>query len=141
MKVKEYQCFKTDPRNYQCRIIEIDNWDEYVNKFKTMDGFIKELYPSLLRYTIATNVIDRGKNMTCEYYNQAMGLDIFHSSEIVDDSEVVCILNGYKYTKDRLSDTEDALSALGLSMYNQDGSIKTMTDILGLLSESIKDVL
>lgn len=95
MKVKEYQCFKTDPSNYQCRIIEIDNWDEYVDKFRTTDGFIKELYPSLPRYTMATNIVDRGYNMTCEYYNQCMDVDIFHSSEIVDDAEIVRVIDTY----------------------------------------------
>lgn len=46
-----------------------------------------------------------------------------------------------KLNKDRLIKIEEELNILNLSMYNSDGSIKTMTEVLELLSESIQDVL
>lgn len=97
MKVKEYQYFKYNPLQFQCRVIEVDNWNDYVVKFRNIDGFIKDIYPPLPRCSVAKNIVDNGDAMTCEYCNQAFGVDVIHSSEIVGDNERVGVLNEYRY--------------------------------------------
>lgn len=89
MKVREYQEIVDNPTYNQCRIIEIDDWDEYVYNFKIEDGFKGWRFRPIPRVAKISKLLISNNKLSCIFTNNALGKEILHISKIVNDSAPV----------------------------------------------------